>query len=196
MKKWVVLAGMGLLGLHLLILMLYNLPYNKVPPAAKFWSVQYVEPVFDQNWKLFAPDPPGADLRFSVQYVFSDGSTSDYCRPFEEVQHQHRLFRLIHTSKIRFLKETIAGEIISLSKEYDNVPENVSEYEQRMLANRGFLMLMKYLMKYGKDKFPEKEIKAVLPHHAFLQSAIEPETPREKLDGVIFLPDFYPSQSQ
>lgn len=50
----------GLVGLHFLITFLWNAPSNPIREAVNGQVTGYIQPFFQQNWSLFAPNPINA----------------------------------------------------------------------------------------------------------------------------------------
>ncbi len=58
----------GIVGLHAFMLASYTFPEQLVPERLRVIGQFYARPVFHQQWRLFAPDPPlcGCRLEYSV----------------------------------------------------------------------------------------------------------------------------------
>lgn len=74
------------LAVHTLLIACYTLPSRMVPELLRVQAQRYVRPVFHQQWRLFAPDPPTCSCRLEMQQ--GDG-------PWEpvEIQLRHYLAR-------------------------------------------------------------------------------------------------------
>jgi len=53
----------GAVALHTLLLACYTFPEQLVPERLRVMGQFYARPVFHQQWRLFAPDPPLCDCR-------------------------------------------------------------------------------------------------------------------------------------
>jgi len=53
----------GILVSHTLLLALYTFPSRLVPEQLRIIGQLYARPLFHQQWRLFAPDPPLCDCR-------------------------------------------------------------------------------------------------------------------------------------
>ncbi|MDX9750258.1 MAG: DUF5819 family protein [Flavobacteriales bacterium] len=60
--RWAIIAGVAA---HTALIAAYTLPATWVPGRARIVAEWYARPLFHQQWRLFAPDPPvcGCDLQ-------------------------------------------------------------------------------------------------------------------------------------
>jgi hypothetical protein len=65
--QWLAITGAGL---HLMLLMSYTLPAPWIPDVLRVQAQRYARPLFHQQWKLFAPDPPRCSCQ--VEYRLGD----------------------------------------------------------------------------------------------------------------------------
>lgn len=61
-----------LLALHTLLLACYTFPSGIIPERLRFIGQLYASPVFHQQWRLFAPDPPLCDAEVQVRLGVED----------------------------------------------------------------------------------------------------------------------------
>lgn len=57
----------GIVLMHMLLLALYTFPPQLVPERLRIIGQLYARPLFHQQWRLFAPDPPLCDCEVRVQ---------------------------------------------------------------------------------------------------------------------------------
>ncbi|MFZ1694157.1 MAG: DUF5819 family protein [Flavobacteriales bacterium] len=57
----------GILAAHTLLLALYTFPHQLVPERLRIIGQLYARPLFHQQWRLFAPDPPLCDCQVQVK---------------------------------------------------------------------------------------------------------------------------------
>ncbi len=62
----------GLVFMHIMLLACYTLPQQWIPGGMEKLAQLYVRPLFHQQWRLFAPDPP---LCAAEVQVSADGTT-------------------------------------------------------------------------------------------------------------------------
>lgn len=61
-------AFVALVGLHLLLMAAYTLPVQLVPERLRLIGQWYARPLFHQQWRLFAPDPPLCSCALEYSY--------------------------------------------------------------------------------------------------------------------------------
>jgi hypothetical protein len=89
----VVGAGALLLA-HVTMTFLHVTPVNPVKVEYEAVVSRWTEPLFDQNWKLFAPDPIAVDQGLLVRARLADGSVTEYVdivSPYLEAKHHNLL---------------------------------------------------------------------------------------------------------
>lgn len=57
----------AVLAAHTALLAMYTFPHELVPERLRVIGQLYVRPVFHQQWRLFAPDPPTCDCQVEVR---------------------------------------------------------------------------------------------------------------------------------
>jgi len=87
-------GGLGLLGFHLAMTALHVAPVNPLKVEHERLVSSWIGPVFEQNWKLFAPDPIAIDQGLLVRSrdaAGSEGAFVDVTTPFLEKKHHNLL---------------------------------------------------------------------------------------------------------
>lgn len=69
----------GIVAAHALLLVLYTFPEQLVPERLRLVGQLYARPIFHQQWRLFAPDPPLCDC--AVQARLGSGTWRPLTRP-------------------------------------------------------------------------------------------------------------------
>lgn len=116
-----------ILGAHLLMTVLYLIPVN---PASKYYlpTVQaYIEPVFSQNWGLFAPEPATSSLQFWFRCETTDGQQSDWQDPIYQLIKDHHEFPFSFRGKLTYVYQSIARDLLNAHVEKKNAQECSSE---------------------------------------------------------------------
>ncbi|WP_166355451.1 DUF5819 family protein [Phytoactinopolyspora limicola] len=67
----------GLLGIHFLMTFLWNAPDNPVKEALREEVNGYIQPFFQQNWSLFAPNPVSSESELLLRARTEDPVTGD-----------------------------------------------------------------------------------------------------------------------
>ena len=70
----------------------------------------YVEPIFEQRWHLFAPDP----LTFSARIIVKCTEQDEWIDPTSSLLKQNEFFPFVHLQKSIFLFNSISASILSL----------------------------------------------------------------------------------
>jgi hypothetical protein len=133
--------------LHLLLICIYAAPDGIFPKSLKSASAAYVYPIFDQKWSMFAPCPL-LDHEVSLQYVFEDGSETEWLSPTEDAEKMHRFLRGSHHGELMLAEYNLLYwvnlDIENLNLEYNQaVPEDRVEefrggYSYRMAKNYAY----------------------------------------------------------
>ncbi len=83
-------------------------PINKV-------TAKYMLPLFHQNWKLFAPDPPPCELKVLYRYhIENETSTWNYLS--EDFIKKHHTYRISWHGKMLRMHEYYARNLISMQE--------------------------------------------------------------------------------
>jgi hypothetical protein len=87
------------LVIHLSCTLFYVLPGDLVPISLKQRSKNYIAPLFDQGWGLFAPVPE-MNKKVYVSYLKNGDQWSGWEAPFDEYYKAHQSNRLRAAGKI------------------------------------------------------------------------------------------------
>lgn len=92
---WVAVLGAGgILLVHIMMTFLHVTPINPAKVQHEALVSRWTEPLFDQNWKLFAPDPIAVDQGLLVRAQLTDGTVTEYAdvvTPYLEAKHHNLL---------------------------------------------------------------------------------------------------------
>ncbi|MGH0951312.1 DUF5819 family protein [Bacillus mycoides] len=104
--------------IHFTFTLLYNFPLNPISNKYNNSIQHYMNPLFRQNWKLFAPNPVSTNntLYIRGEYKNENGefkktSWIDASTPFNTVVHNNRLtpLRLVSSMKSSIISEILNG---------------------------------------------------------------------------------------
>ncbi|WP_027954895.1 DUF5819 family protein [Halobacillus kuroshimensis] len=157
---------------HLVITALYLTPFNPVKAKYSFAVNAYMEPLFSQNWRLFAPNPASTNNQFMVRAQFADGGTSDWLdlttfmidknqanrfTPYNRlVRIQRGAFTSLYQTDEVTLKISQKIEEKNLDREdYDHLLENERTQKKDEYAQEA---LNRYAQSYVRSVYPEKDI--------------------------------------
>ncbi|PEQ01700.1 DUF5819 family protein [Bacillus toyonensis] len=178
-------------SLHFTFTLLYNFPLNPISNKYNDSIQHYMNPLFKQNWKLFAPNPVSTNNILYIRGEYTDKNEElkktewvDASTPFNTIIHNNRLtpLRLVASMKSSLISE-ILNETTSDKDYLEKL--NVSEDEDLIVLNRfssnvlneihpnyKFLNVEKKIVvnvfpEYGKGKETEKNYEINLPTQPF-----------------------------
>jgi hypothetical protein len=93
-KKVIFVSFAFLLLLHLSFTFIYNFDKVTTNPTIRFVVFKYMFPFFNQNNKLFAPDPPFCKQQLLIKYKKKDGVWGPYQNPQTDMLARHVSNRL------------------------------------------------------------------------------------------------------
>ncbi|PSL41264.1 hypothetical protein B0H94_12010 [Salsuginibacillus halophilus] len=117
---------------HFLFTLLDVIPFNPVSAKHNTQVYQYMEPVFNQTWELFAPDPVADNRIIYMQIKKANGEKSDWydiTSPMIEQNHSNlisphnRLVRIPTSSVISLFQEDATSSLIK-----DNLTDDEEDH--------------------------------------------------------------------
>lgn len=161
--------------LHFSIIALYNAPSNPIQAKYKKEMSMYVDPLFTQNWKLFAPTPVTTSNYFYVKAKLKNGSetrTTDWIDIVDymyEQNHKNRFTpynRLLRIPRSAYaLQYQHDGTIVSLMKKIKEGKLDADKYE--------------HLIESDTQKSKEKEAIEIL--NRFAEASLLKNFPGEEI---------------
>jgi hypothetical protein len=113
-KIYVVAAAcipLVLFCIHITCTVLYNIPENPVTKEYMPLVNRYMEPLFSQNWHLFAPEPATRMVKLWYR-VKLNNSWQHWQDPMEPVLEKHRHNRATYHAKLLYIYGNIAKDLI------------------------------------------------------------------------------------
>lgn len=95
---------------------LYLLPDSPLRDVVSPVVNTYMNPVFRQNWHMFAPTP----LTFSSRLIAKCDGSSEWIDPTGDLLQTHSVFPMIHNQKSIFLFNSISQTILDLRSQFKN----------------------------------------------------------------------------
>lgn len=102
--------------LHFFLIFVYALPDSLSSPVLKNLAKPYVEPVFTQQWGMFAPCPI-VDAHVEVRYWFENGDSISWMSPTEDARFLHSWLKGTHHGEL-VLAESNLMYWLSLDLDY------------------------------------------------------------------------------
>ncbi|ARW08906.1 DUF5819 family protein [Bacillus atrophaeus] len=140
----------GVLIFHFMIVILNVMPMNPISNKYKKEISEYMEPLFVQNWHLFAPDPVSHNESIQVKVGFEGESKSDWIditTPMIEEMHKNYFSPLNRMARIS------TGIISELTSE----DELVIDYRKKLEESEREEEKIKKLDKQRDEKFQQNE---------------------------------------
>ncbi|MEC3884048.1 DUF5819 family protein [Halobacillus sp. HZG1] len=172
-KKVLIILSLFLFAGHLMFTVLYLTPFNPVKAKYSFAINGYMEPVFSQNWRLFAPNPASTNNKFLVRAEFKGGEKTDWLdlTTFMIEKNQDNRFtpynRLVRIQRGAFtslyqtdevtlkISETIEEKNLD-REDYEHMLENERTKKQDEYAMDA---LNRYAQSYVRSVYPNRDIK-------------------------------------
>lgn len=165
-RKILVFTTSSILSIVLLIhfsfTFIYLSPAN--PFKSKHWEtiIGYMNPIFTQNWKLFAPNPASqqANLDMRVQYVDKDGATrqSDWKSITLPVIKELQSNRFSPNARISEFQSSLIGDYVWGDKENkESAFRSMQSYVNYVLDTKKFTVpgtINKIQLRAVINKFP------------------------------------------
>ena len=106
--RWSGRIALCLAAFHIALLAAYTVPDRLVPEMLRQWSAVYARPLFHQQWKLFAPDPPSCSCALEVR------ATGGAWKPLEQHTDSYMERRTVR-SLARYVQQHVhRGEVVPL----------------------------------------------------------------------------------
>ena len=154
MKKVIYLIPIFLsciLSIHFLIVILNVMPMNPISNKHKKDINEYMQPLFVQNWHLFAPDPVSHNESIQIKVGIKDEIQSDWIditTPLIDEMHKNYFSPLNRMARIS------TGVISEVTGE----EELVLDYRKKLEESNDKKEVVKELDKQREEKFKQSEI--------------------------------------
>lgn len=152
--------GFFILTFHIFFILIYCVP--EIATNSKFRAVitRYVYPVFNQNWKLFAPDPPLESKELYYRVYIKDKGWSGWKNPGKSIILKHQANRFSYYGKLYYIYDNLQRSL-EYADSYTNFyikQDSVKEENQRIERDKRIMKTFEYssAKKYFK-KFAERD---------------------------------------
>lgn len=145
------IGGLFILAFHFLLVGIYNFSdLSKENSIFERLAYRYVHPLFFQNFKLFAPDPPKSHREIYFRIEDSYGNKSNWINSGKKDLKIHSKFRFTHHAKLR-----AAYDYISRNMEY--------LHEQQLKGHYDVLekTIDRYFLIQAKKAYPKISIQSI-----------------------------------
>lgn len=174
--------GFGFVIFHLSFLLVYAAPEQIMPPAAKNFVSPYVNPMFHQQWAMFAPCPE-VEGHLEVQFTYAD-SKSEWIKPADNAKAWHKWIRVSHHAELVLLESNLIYwvnyDVDLYDLKYDQSIPNASIESFR--RGRSSMLIERYIKRVGVTEEGIKPLAANVKVHL--------HNVRTDEAGVIEYPEF------
>lgn len=118
---------------------------------------KYMLPWFQQDWKLFAPEPPMFDLYLYYKVQFEDGSWSDWSDPGRELIFEYQQNRFSTAGRRYAIQDILFRHLwddVDRLRSHQNFPEVLR-------STHTYESTVKYYEKWAESQYRDQEIKAL-----------------------------------
>lgn len=128
------IGGLFILAFHFLLVSIYNFSdLSEENSIFERFAYRYVHPLFFQNFKLFAPDPPKSHREIYFRIEDSYGNKSNWINPGREDLNIHSKFRFTHHAKLRAVYDYISRNMVYLHEQqlqgqYNALEKTIDRY--------------------------------------------------------------------
>jgi len=173
-KKKIGFAGLCLLVLHFAISFVYVMPEQFVPHKAHQLSKYYMLPAFQQNWNLFAPNPPNENKRLLFRSSEDGHNWSNWIDPKKDLLQKHYKYRVSYHGPLSL---SVSNFAYFLHKNYAPYAVYLDDEElvTVMSKNGAYLETKKFANRYLDWSFSEI-------NHRYIQIGLSYWSAVEKAD--------------
>lgn len=126
-------------------------------------------PVFNQNWQMFAPDPPKGDRNLYYRCRFGNNNYSPWINPGKSILKKHQANRFWNYGKLFNIYESIHRELKYLDSNIDYgikkdriKPDSIhAERSKRIIKTPQYKMAVKYFSAQAITSFKDRKIKSI-----------------------------------
>lgn len=130
---------------HIIFTILYLSPKNPLTPTYQAVVHRYMNPLFAQNWQLFAPNPATSSLQYWYRCK-SHTRWSSWKDPMAKILREHKESYLTYRGKLTYVIQSLArstlNEYVNLKTQCQNKPMcSQSALETKLLSNKNHQLL-------------------------------------------------------
>lgn len=134
MYRKLAIGGLCILAYHFILITIYNFSdLSEKTSVLSRAAHRYVQPLFFQNFKLFAPDPPKSHREIYFRIEDSNGNKSNWINPGKKDLEIHSKFRFTHHAKLRAGYDYVSRNMEYLHEQklkgqYDILEKTIDRY--------------------------------------------------------------------
>ncbi|MEM9023736.1 MAG: DUF5819 family protein [Bacteroidota bacterium] len=174
-QKVIFLLGTAALVLHFIMTIIYVLPYEYRSGAWAKPVHYYMTPVFEQSWRLFAPEPPVKGYRFEYRVLDAKGNWSPWVDPGTELIAQHHRYRVSYHALAVEVYQSIPFNLqSSYERLLDKVDTTIHDPEVIIQTYPAYQLAARYALDHAHASNPDVLIEAVQFRNALHQ--VDPQS--------------------
>jgi hypothetical protein len=165
-KKIIVYGGLLILSFHFLFIIVYLTDGKYSPEILNRATARYVQPLFHQSWKIFAPEPPLWNVRLVYRCQFTDSTWSKWKDPGCHWLLKHYSNRFSYYGKAYLVHAKIARELFNAATRIipaENLLSGHAEKKEllKITETREYALAEKYLRTVSMENYPEQGISRI-----------------------------------
>lgn len=142
--------------LHCTFSILYSFPQLIKNPYLQKSTALYIYPLFNQNWKIFAPEPPVYSKSLKYRCYKTNSGWSEWIDPGEELLKKHHTYRFSHHRKLYGI--------------YESIIRNLDGIEVDRKDKAEYVNAQNYVLDHASTIYFKKEINAIQLELVFIKA--------------------------
>lgn len=199
LKRSLVITGILFIVIHFTLILIFCFSGYFTNFRLAGISIRYVFPVFNQNWRLFAPQPPLSNKYFYYRCVFDDDSNSPWIRSGVELLKKHKSFLFWNFGKQYYIAQSIPLELsyldaaikYQMKNEKINADSVLFERNKRIRKSEQYKKATAFFSDNAVQLFPKNKLKKInLLSVEYILPGIRNKNEKKTTETVIF-PDIH-----
>ncbi|MBI2268841.1 MAG: hypothetical protein HYU69_00630 [Bacteroidetes bacterium] len=195
MKRYLFLTGATAVIIHFALILFFCFPQYSNYSHLLNISKRYVFPVFNQNWQMFAPEPPMGSRNLYYRCRFDNNNYSPWIDPGKSLLEKHQANRFWNYGKLFNIYESIHRELkyldtntdYGMKKDHTKPDSTQAERSRRIIKTPQYKMAFKYFSTQASAYFTDKKIKRIeFIYVASTFPPIENKTAKKKYELITF----------
>jgi hypothetical protein len=195
LKRYLLLLGITSLIIHFTLILVFCFQQHFSNSLLLKVSKKYVFPVFNQNWKMFAPEPPLSTRNLYYKCSFTDGSYSGWINPGTALLKKHQSNRFWNYGSLfiayggihRELKYANDNLKYLLEKENIKPDSMLTAQRKEMIQTPQYKMAVSYFTNQAIQHFGDKQIDKIdFMYVASTLPSISNKTGNRTFEALIF----------
>ncbi|MCI0766704.1 DUF5819 family protein [Bacillus sp. TL12] len=162
MKKITFICVVIFVSFHMTMTLLYNSPVNPVKIKLNNIINSYMEPLFAQNWQLFAPDPISTNMDIITRGVYKDSNGNE--KTTDWINYTKTFTNGLQKNRLDINRLTLSGVRNAGSNVQEGLAKNKDFFKEYNTKNNVDLYILydvskRVLVKEYGNKFEKIEVR-------------------------------------